>query len=266
MKMPKPTITLTAEQIKSYRDNGYLSLPALTTPEEVVKLREIYDRLFASKAGREEGNHFDLGGTDEDNKEAALPQILGPSRYAPELLDTLLRANAAAVAMQLGGPECTIGFDHAINKPAHSGAATPWHQDEAYWDDDATYDAAMSIWIPFQDVNETNGCMQFIPGSQKLEVLPHHSINNDPRIHGLELNAGAADVSHPAICPIPAGGCTIHPSRTLHYTAPNLSDAPRRAYILVFTTPKKKLPVSRNFYWNKQKHTARQERAEAAKA
>jgi ectoine hydroxylase-related dioxygenase (phytanoyl-CoA dioxygenase family) len=262
--LPEPTIHLTPEQIASYHENGYLSLPAITTQEEVAKLRAIYDRLFDTKAGHERGDHFDLGGTDEEGKAAVLPQILGPSKYAPELLETQLRANANSIARQLGGPDCEIVFDHAINKPPHSPAPTPWHQDEAYWQDDTTYDHALSVWIPFQDVNQHNGCMQFIPKSNKLEVMKHHSINNDPRIHGLEMNEGEYDVSKPAVCPLPAGGCTIHSSRTLHYTAPNNSDIPRRAYILVAHTAKKTLPVSRNFYWNKMKTTARTERAKTA--
>ncbi len=262
--MVQPTIRLSDEQVAAYHRDGFLALPALTTAGEVDRLRGIYDKLFASRTGREVGDQFDLAGSDEEGKEASLPQILGPSKYAPELNDTLLRANAAEVARRLGGAECVFRGDHAINKPARSGAATPWHQDEAYWPDDLVYEQAMSIWVPFQDVDERNGCMQFIKGSHHLEVLPHHSINNDPRVHGLELDAGAADVSNPAIRPIPAGGCTIHPSRTLHYTAPNHSDAPRRAYIMIFHTPARKLDTPRGFRWNQEKQTAREQRAKSA--
>jgi hypothetical protein len=32
--------------------------------------------------------------------------------------------------------------------------------------------------------------------------------------------------------PLKAGGCTIHAGRTLHYAGPNLTDEPRRAYIV----------------------------------
>ena len=34
--------------------------------------------------------------------------------------------------------------------------------------------------------------------------------------------------------PLKAGGCTIHTGRTLHYAGANLTDAPRRAYIVNF--------------------------------
>ena len=264
--MPAPTVRLTPEQIAFFQREGYLSLPALTTREEIDVLRGIYDRLFERRAGREEGNQFDLAGTDEEGKEAALPQILAPRKYAPELNDTLLRANAAVIAAQLGGPECIFRGDHAINKPPRSGAATPWHQDEAYWGDASVYDAAFSIWVPFQEATVENGCMQFIPGSQRFEVFTHHSIGHDPRVHGLEIDPGQTDLSRAVACPLPAGGCTIHGTRVLHYTGPNLSAQPRRAYIMIFHTPEKKLATPRNFYWNHQKHTAREERARQARA
>jgi hypothetical protein len=48
----------------------------------------------------------------------------------------------------------------------------------------------------------------------------------------------------------------------LHYTPPNRSVIPRRAYIWGFGTPAKKRATPRDFYWNRQKTTAREERAQ----
>jgi len=253
------TIAFTHEQIDFYQREGYLALEALTTQEEVAWLRAIYDRLFAERAGREAGDQFDLAGADTDDDEAALPQILGPSKYAPELLHGLFRANAFAVAQQLLGPEAQPQGEHAILKPAHHGVETPWHQDEAYWNPALTYNA-LSIWIPLQPATLANGCMQFVPGSHRHEVLPHHPINNDPRIHGLE--ADAAYTSNAVACPLPPGGATIHTNRTLHYAGPNRTDEPRRAYILLFGVPPSARSEPRDFYWNTSKTTARQQRAD----
>src|SRR5437588_439736 len=138
---------------------GYLVLDAITTQEEVVRLRAVYDRLFAARAGREAGDQFDLAGTDAEGQPAALPQILGPSKYAPELKEGLFRVNALAIARQLLGPEVQPRGEHAIFKPAGRGAPTPWHQDEAYWDPALDYES-LSIWIPLQPATLENGCMQ----------------------------------------------------------------------------------------------------------
>lgn len=253
----QPTVKLTNEQINFYHREGYLAIDTITTLEEVAWLREIYDRLFAQRAGREEGNQFDLAGADEEGVAASLPQILRPDKYAPELARSLCRVNALAIAKQLLGAEAEYHGEHAILKPALHGAETPWHQDEAYWDPDLEYNE-LSVWIPLQEANLENGCMHFIPGSHKLEVMPHHTINHDPCIHGLEIDK--IDASKAVACPLPPGGATFHGPRMLHYTPPNRSAIPRRAYILGFGTPAKKRATPRDFYWNRIKKTAREER------
>lgn len=261
--MSDAVFTLTDEQIAFFHHEGYLTIPAITTAEEVEKLQGVYDHIFAIKAGREEGNHLDLSSTDEDDQPAALPQILNPAKYAPELLNTTFRANALTIARQLLGPEADFGGEHAIMKPARTGVETPWHQDEAYWEPALEHNA-LSVWIPLQEATLENGCMQFVPGSQMQDVLPHHSIGNNPRVVGLEVDGAEMTAASAVACPIPAGGATVHHCRTLHYTGPNRSNGPRRAYILALGTPPKQRSAPRNFYWLAQQQTKWQERRDAA--
>lgn len=255
---------LSPEQVQSYHRNGFLAIESLIPLDEVELLREAYDRIFNERAGRGEGMQFDLAGTDEEGKTEALPQILHPSKFAPELGRMQLQAAALSVAQQLLGPEAKLLGEHAILKPAGYGAETPWHQDEAYWDPALEYEA-LSIWVPLQEATLENGCMQFIPGSHKIGILTHQPIGNDTRVHGLEL-VDPLDTSKAVACPIPAGGATVHASTTLHYAGPNRSAEPRRAYIMIFMVPPKKLDTPRDFHWLKRRHTARDEREAAAKS
>src|SRR5688572_25813752 len=188
------------ERVEFFHENGYLVVHGIVEPEEVIWMRDSYDRIFSVRAGRDIGDQFDLAGTDEDGVEAKLPQILSPSKYAPELLKGEFRERVLRVAEALLGPDAELGGDHAILKPARIGAATPWHQDEAYWDPAFDY-RAFSAWIPLQDATVENGCMWFVPGSHRLEVAEHHSIGHDPRVHGLE--AEGVDTSTAVACPIP---------------------------------------------------------------
>ncbi len=266
--MPAPTVKLTQDQIDFVREEGYLSLGPLSTPGELAMMRSEYDRIFASRAGREQGDQFDLGGDDAEGKEAVLPQILGPDKYAPAFKETLLAANVRQISQQLLGPQATGGGAHAILKPARHGAVTPWHQDEAYWNP-AMEHFSISIWVPLQDVNVANGCMHFVPGSHRLEVLPHHSINHDPRVHGLEIDETplVRSLLQAAVaCPLVAGGATIHGGRMMHYAGPNQTDAPRRAYILSYALPARPLAQPRRFPWMEEKKTARQQRRQEADA
>jgi ectoine hydroxylase-related dioxygenase (phytanoyl-CoA dioxygenase family) len=139
-------------------------------------------------------------------------------------------------------------FDHMIFKPACHGAATPWHQDQAYHDPTLRY-RNINFWMPLDDATIDSGCMQFVPGSHRLDVLPHHHIGDDPSVHGLEADNQQSLARYAVACPVPAGGCTMHAAYTLHYAGANTSAAPRRAYILVFraTPTKRDKPV--NNYW-----------------
>lgn len=254
---------LSAEQVLSFHLNGYLSITEPITDEaELAWMRDVYDRIFSQRAGRDVGDQFDLAGSDEEGKAAALPQILNPAKYAPELKEGKYLQTLEAIAQQLFGPEAGVGIAHAIFKPAGIGAATPWHQDEAYWDPAWQYQNA-SIWMPLQEATVENGCLWFMPGSHEWPVVEHRPIGGDVRVHGLEL-LDLGLVKHGVPCPLPAGGVTIHRNRTAHYAGPNTSDVPRRALILGTGRPNTPYPGQREFPWNEVKHTAREERAKAA--
>jgi len=198
---------------------------------------------------------------DEDDVAPVLPQIINPVNYAPELRQTQFRANALALARQLLGPTVTPAFEHAILKPAERGAATPWHQDEAFRVDPNFEYQQLSIWMPLQEATLENGCMVYIPGTNKGEVLPHRSPGSDPKVHAIEC-AGGFDPADAVPCPLPAGGATLHAGRTLHHAGPNRTELPRRAYVLGFEVPPKPCQP-RDFYWNRDKQTASLDRKRA---
>lgn len=246
-------------EVAFFHENGFLAIDRpIADAEELAWLRVVYDRLFDERAGREEGNQFDLAGADEEGREGALPQILDPARYAPELNQGRFLAAANAIVRRLLGEEASVGIGHAIYKPAGSGAATPWHQDEAYWDPSRDY-TSVSVWMPLQEATVDNGCLWFIPGSHRWDVQPHRSIGGDVRVHGLEMVSPPTEGA--VACPLPPGGVTIHLNRTAHYAGPNVSGIPRRALIMMGGLPDHPYSGSRSFPWNEAKRTARAERA-----
>lgn len=248
------SVQLTQEQIDLFHTKGYLKLDAITTPEEVARLRVIYDRLFAEHATRGLSTDRDLAAPKKPGKEALLPSIGDPKSLAPELEFTQFRANALAIARQLFGPAANYRNEHMIYKPARTAPETPWHQDQAYHNPNFIY-RNVNFWLPLQEANLENGCMQFVPRSHTLDVLPHHHINHDPRIHGLEAD-GAEQFHQSAVaCPIPAGGATIHHSYMLHYTGANRSNIPRQAYIMIFSVPPIPRTTPRVFTWQHEMST-----------
>jgi len=262
--LPEPTVALSEEQIAFYRKNGYLAIDQITTTEEIERTRAACDGLFTRRAGREEGMEFDLAGTDEDDTKPTLPQIMEPRNYSQALKNTQYESNAINISKQLLGNGIEQRGSHAIFKPAGYGAATPWHQDEACWNPKKNYNS-ISVWMPLQEATLENGCMQFIPGSHRLEVLNHHHIDHNPKVQGLELDEDQVDLSNAVACPLPSGGATIHGGRVLHYTSPNISDTPRRAFILLFHVPQPPPETRRDFYWQNKTKTFSAEKREATK-
>lgn len=256
---------LAHHEVESFHHNGFLSLPAITTADELAWLREVYDRLFDERVGWDDGAQFDLGGDESDDK-LRIPQLISPSKYVPELLDTEFHRNAASIARQVFGDDLADDgsefSDHMIFKAPHSDAETPWHQDQAYHDPSQFF-RNINFWMPLDDASLDNGCMQFVPQSHTWDVLEHRPIGGDARVHGLEVVDGQRFHERSVACPIPAGGATMHAAYMLHYTGPNRTDQPRRAYILVFraVTTEREEPIDAP--WQQARETAGDKRREA---
>ena len=224
-------VSLTAAEVETFETRGFVSIPRITTDEEVAWLGEVYDWLFAEKVEAVRGGHFDLVRPYDSAGEDRLPQILAPEARLPQLRTTAFWRNGRKLASQLMRLDQSRlrGWGHMIRKPPRICETLPWHQDEAYWDPTMAY-RALGSWLPIDDATTENGCMSFIPGSHRSEVLPHRHVGDDPRVHALFTTPAKADVDRAIAVPVPAGGAVFHHSRTLHASGPNRTDRARRAY------------------------------------
>ena len=247
---------LSGEQRARLDADGFLAIDNFVDAPEVQRLGRVFDRLFASDAGRADGRRIDLAGLDDPDAPSRLPQIVEPSEDAPELKEGPFLARARAIARDLFGEALTgrVG-EHMIFKPSGEGSATPWHQDQAYHDP-ATIERSLNFWLALDEADVENGCMHYVPGSHRLDVMPHHSIGRDPRIHGLEVDGAENWQKRGVPVPLRAGGCVLHLPTTLHYAGPNFSTRQRRAYILIMNAA----PVMRDRpidnYWMRDKQSS----------
>lgn len=255
-----PAGPLPPAEIARFHQQGFLLIPQLCERTELAGIASILRKLFARQAGRAEGNQMDMLGDDRDPHGAVQPQIVKPSVYAPTLLRTRLFAHAAGIARQLLGPEAQFSFDHSILKPAGRAAATPWHQDEAHHSDEHFRHPQISFWVPLQDVDESNGCLRYVPGSHRVGLLPHRPAGGDPGIHALECLV-PVDPAAPVSCLLAAGGAALHDGRTLHGALPNTGAHDRLAYVMVFRAPREARAEPVKPVWLAAQRTARLERS-----
>jgi hypothetical protein len=228
---------------RRFAERGYLVVPRLCDPTDLLAIRAVIAKLFRDKVGHAEGRQFDMLGIDEDAQTMRQPQIVNPSQFAPELLQTPYFRKTHSLACQLLGPDAQFSFDHSILKPARSAFATPWHQDEAHHNHRFFRYRQISFWLPLQNAPLASGCMRYVPGSHLGDVLPHRNLNNDPRIHAMECPTSEFDESLAITRPISAGACILHDGRTLHAAMPNTSAEDRFAYIIAFVGPPE--PIAR---------------------
>ena len=114
------------------------------------------------------------------------------------------------------GFETEFWYDQFLAKPGGTSVPTQWHQDEAYWGRNLD-DKGITCWMPFHDVDVSNGCMHFIDGGHKDGVLPHAR----PEHIQSDLLVCEPDETRAVACPIQLGSVTFHHSKTPHMTTAN---------------------------------------------
>lgn len=222
---------LTSQQVKFYRDHGYLQLPHMLSSAEVARLGAALDRVVQRGRARilaEEREHA-------DEFKQVFQQLVNLWVDQPEVRPFTFDKRLADIARQLA--ECravTLHHDQALIKPGgERSRATNWHQDAPYYP--MQQSDALSAWIAVDDVSTENGCMQFLPGSHRLGPLrpvsfdvKGASIIDELAKQGITLNA------KPVAMAMAAGGVTFHHCCLFHYAGPNRTEQPRRALTIIY--------------------------------
>lgn len=223
--------------VEQFDRDGFAIVENLANVDTLAQLRAVYDGML-SGAIPCPGTDRDLGGITR--------QIMVPHAHHPLFSNNPAVDTAREVArslMRCDDPK--FFFSMLIHKPGGHPHATPWHQDIAYagkpfnragvlWPGEVV----AQFWLALDDVDETMGCMEFIPGQQHRPMPEHHVASGDPnddgRLLAIHHPEQALDLRTAVKCPLAAGSATVHGYMTPHFTGPNRSTRGRRAYIFSF--------------------------------
>lgn len=214
---------LSNEQVQSYHENGYILVEDAVTGGELEELRRLtYEMIDRSRTINQSDAVFDLDeGHTQDNPR--LTRIKLPHVHMPEFLEVLRSKRMRGILEKLLGPSVRLQTSKLNTKAPGGGAAVEWHQDWAFYPH--TNDDVLAIGLMLEDVHEGNGPLLVIPGTHKGPILSHF-------VNG--VFAGAIDPSDPLFekdkivtLTGKAGSISIHHCRTLHGSAPNMSDRAR---------------------------------------
>ena len=133
------------------------------------------------------------------------------------------------------GPDILCWTTTFFIKEANSPGFVSWHQDSTYWGLDP--DEVITAWIAFTEVNEANGYMQVIPGSHKIDQLPHvDTFHKDNLLSRGQEIAVEVDTSKAVGIELRAGEMSLHHIKLVHGSEPNRS-ADRRIGLAIRYIP-----------------------------
>ena len=138
------------EQIERYRDEGYLVVPDLLTPEEVE------DFL------RNEASALPPGWRDGLRSHALNPQRMRLASHP--------KVTAVVRALLGGAPQ--IVQTMLLDKPPSGGQGIALHQDSYYIRNEPN--TLMACWLALTDTDAENGGLCVVPGSHKRGLVGSH--------------------------------------------------------------------------------------------
>lgn len=229
----------TTKQKRQYETEGYFILRNIISRDLAAELRGVIRNVIMLP---EPGKFVDLDPMDpmNDTPQGRIARYRKLANFCVQ--SPLIWHNIYAgekllnIARYFLGDDIIVKYNSCFLKPARTGSATPWHQDNGLWRDGET--EPFNFWIPLEPATRENGCMQFIPGSHKTEIVEHVLYSDS--IHG-ELPREAVkemlkerDVHHIELDP---GDVVFWHSSMWHYSPPNPSEHSRIAVAGVWTSP-----------------------------
>jgi len=217
--------SLTDAQIQQYQNDGFIHIPGFLDQGEVATLKSAVvetARSMGKKKVAGDGADFEEG---DDFYSKVFTQRLNLWKINDAVKSFMLNPELGKMACRLEGIEgIRVWHDQTlIKEPFANGTA--WHLDNPYWSFNSRH--AISVWIALEDATPFNGCMCFIPGSQKLATYDNVGIGqNMGDLFKLYPKMGEID---PVPVPMKAGDCSFHNGLAAHGAGANMTRGRRIA-------------------------------------
>lgn len=194
---------LTERQLGEYQEQGFLFPLPVFSHEEVTMLRGRLEALEAGHGGRLPA--------PVNRKPHLLLTWLNELIRDPRILDP--------VESILGPNILCWGSGFFIKNP-HDAARVTWHQDSTYWG--LSKPDIVTAWVALTFSTKENGCMRVIPGTHKLQQLPHQDTFAPDNLlsRGQEI-AVEVDGSKAVDVVLSPGQMSLHHVMMVHGSDPN---------------------------------------------
>ncbi len=221
---------LTDEQTAFYRENGFVHVPALLSPEEAAFYRQETHQLMARLSAIR--NIDATWGSAKDIAGGAATQLLHchdvqfqSAAFARLIVDDRI----TGVAADIIGPNVQLHHTKAFVKPPEKGSPFPLHQDAPFFPHDNH--SMIAVILHFDDAPLEKGCVRVVPGSYKNGMLPHIPTG------GHHLDPAQYPVESATPIPAKAGDALFFSYLTIHGSGINESNEARTTLLIQMRDP-----------------------------
>jgi len=205
---------LSEAAVRQYTETGYYApVPALTTAEAQA-IRDKLERFETAAGG----------------------VLAGKLRHKSHLLFTwlndLIRHPRILDAVEdVIGPNILCWGSSFFIKEKQDPGFVSWHQDSTYWGLDPA--DVITAWVALSDSTAENGAMRVIPGSHKLDQIPHRDTFRPENLlsRGQEIMVEVDD-RQAQMLELKAGEMSLHHVRLIHGSDPNPSGKRRIGFAI----------------------------------
>lgn len=227
-------LSLTAQQIDFYSENGYVKLKHVFS----AKLLEHYRRIITERVAE-----LSVGAAPMEKRTTygkAFLQIMNLWTQSEGIKEFVFGKRLARIAAELmGATGVRIYHDQALYKES-GGGITPWHADQYYWP--VSSDKIMTAWVPLQETPREMGPLAFCKKSHRfqigrdLEISDESEMTLKQALSTFHLEESAFDL----------GEVSFHSGWTFHRAGANTTDQPREVMTIIYMDENMRLIAPKN--------------------
>ena len=144
-----------------------------------------------------------------------------------------------AAVSEILGPDLLVWGGGLFIKEPNTNKIVSWHQDLTYWGLDNA--DKVTAWVALSPATPASGCMRFVPGSHKQQIVPHVDTfaDNNLLTRGQEI---AVEVNEEDAVDIElkTGQASLHHGHLFHASGPNTTNDRRIGMAIRYIKPSMK--------------------------
>lgn len=228
---------LTQEQITRFREDGFIKLKEVLSPQAIAYYGEAVTRVtMALNPNR------DKPLDQRDTYGKAFIQVGNLWTQDPVVRALSFSRRLARLAAELMGTRgVRMWHDQSLYKEA-GGGFTPWHVDQQYWP--MATGLSVTAWIPLQATPIEMGPLCFGKGSHLKNIGRDLAISDESErlIRQAIREQGVIEVYEP----YDLGEVSFHYGWTLHRAGPNTTGQPRKVHTIIYMDIDQRLAPPKN--------------------